>query len=91
MNKHTATTGAAANAAPATAVENVKHGILIDMHEPTTDSQLLKEDLINLRETIRDLASAAVDTTVSVSRYETNLIVLNWLIEEVDLIDIEGA
>ena len=63
--------------------------IIIDQHgECQYDSEGVRNDLIKLKELIQDLAVSSQDTGITVSRYESAMMILNWLVYEVDMIDI---
>lgn len=67
----------------------VTNGIIIDMgNDNAYDAEGLKTELSSLREVIRTLAIGCHEDAVSASRYESNMMVLNYLIEEAQFKDV---
>ncbi len=72
------------------AASTVRGNIIIDQRgENQYDADGLHGALCDLKQLISELALASGDSSdVSIARYETNLLVINWLINDVELVDI---
>jgi len=68
----------------------VRGNIIIDQRgEYQYNASEMHDDLCGLKQLITELALASGDSNcITVARYETHLQVLNWLIDDVELVDI---
>ena len=73
-----------------TAASTVRGNIIIDQRgEYQYKASEMHNDLCGLKQLITELAlTSNDDSCISIARYETNLQVLNWLINDVELVDI---
>jgi len=72
------------------AASTVRGNIIIDQRgENQYKASEMHDDLCGLKQLITELAlNSKDDSCISIAHYETHLQVLNWLIDDVELVDI---
>lgn len=78
------------NSNSSSAASTVRGNIIIDQRgENQYTASEMHDDLCGLKQLITELALVSKDDScISIARYEDNLLVLNWLINDVELVDI---